>query len=111
MNPPPPTLPAAGSVTASAKPVATAASTAFPPRRMISTPAALASALLLATMPLGATVAVRPAPTFHPAGMRAAAAAAAGEGVALPPVPRQATQARTAAVAMNAVLLMVITEL
>ena len=38
-KPPPPRLPAAGCTTASAKPVATAASTAFPPARNISRPA------------------------------------------------------------------------
>src|SRR5688500_10291890 len=38
MNPPPPMLPAVGCVTASAKPVATAASTALPPRRRIAAP-------------------------------------------------------------------------
>src|SRR5665647_2798429 len=42
MKPPPPMFPALGYVTASAKPVATAASTAFPPAFMISTPASLA---------------------------------------------------------------------
>ena len=39
MNPPPPILPAAGCVTASAKAVATAASTAFPPDLRICKPA------------------------------------------------------------------------
>src|SRR5215467_1991562 len=38
MNPPPPRLPALGCVTASANPVATAASTAFPPFFKISIP-------------------------------------------------------------------------
>src|SRR5688500_9276850 len=38
MNPPPPMLPAVGCVTASANPVATAASTALPPRRRMSAP-------------------------------------------------------------------------
>src|SRR5688500_11783893 len=38
MNPPPPRLPAEGQVTASARPTATAASTAFPPRFMTSAP-------------------------------------------------------------------------
>src|SRR6266581_9670015 len=38
MNPPPPMFPASGQVTASAKAVATAASTAFPPRIITSRP-------------------------------------------------------------------------
>src|SRR5687767_9942453 len=38
MNPPPPRFPALGCVTASAKAVATAASTAFPPRPSIDAP-------------------------------------------------------------------------
>src|SRR5437762_11480485 len=51
MNPPPPMLPAAGSTTASAKAVATAASTALPPRFRISTPASEPSSSSVATMP------------------------------------------------------------
>ena len=43
MKPPPPMLPARGRVTASAKPVATAASTALPPLASIARPASLAS--------------------------------------------------------------------
>ena len=39
MKPPPPMLPAAGCVTASANPVAIAASTALPPARSTSAPA------------------------------------------------------------------------
>src|SRR4051812_15183741 len=50
MKPPPPRLPAAGKVTASAKPVATAASTALPPAFRISSPTTLARALLLTTI-------------------------------------------------------------
>src|SRR6185436_12414777 len=42
MNPPPPILPALGCVTASANAVATAASTAFPPRARIEAPASQA---------------------------------------------------------------------
>src|ERR1700694_1290752 len=52
MNPPPPMLPARGSVTASANPTATAASTALPPLRRISTPTLVASGSSLTTMPL-----------------------------------------------------------
>ncbi len=55
MNPPPPRLPARGSVTARAKPTATAASTALPPRSRISTPTRVARASWLATMPFGAS--------------------------------------------------------
>ena len=43
MKPPPPMLPACGCTTASANPVATAASTALPPCFMMSTPACDAS--------------------------------------------------------------------
>src|SRR5580704_2483298 len=51
MKPPPPRLPAPGCTTASAKPVATAASTALPPDRMISTPTWDANSCALTTMP------------------------------------------------------------
>jgi hypothetical protein len=44
MKPPPPMLPADGWVTASAKPVATAASTALPPRASTVAPASHAGA-------------------------------------------------------------------
>src|SRR5687768_8548369 len=69
MYPPPPRLPASGYATASANPTATAASTAFPPRRRISTPASVAAGLLLATIALGAVLALRdPAGNLHPGG-------------------------------------------
>src|SRR5678809_474399 len=68
MYPPPPRLPANGNVTASANPVATAASTAFPPARMISSPAALASELLLATIEVGANVPWSPGVKRHSVG-------------------------------------------
>src|SRR5260221_10981960 len=45
MNPPPPMLPASGCTTASAKPTATAASIALPPRFMMSRPTSLAIGL------------------------------------------------------------------
>ena len=54
MNPPPPMFPAAGYVTASAKPVAIAASTALPPFASTSRPASLAMLLAETTMPCDA---------------------------------------------------------
>ena len=51
MKPPPPILPARGRVTASAKPTATAASTALPPRFRMSSPTRDASASWVTTMP------------------------------------------------------------
>src|SRR5579871_4853334 len=57
MNPPPPMLPAAGSTTASANATATAASTAFPPRFKISTPACEPSCSSVATIPCAARTA------------------------------------------------------
>src|SRR5277367_2073997 len=54
MNPPPPILPAWGCVTVNANPTATAASTAFPPAFITSTPALDASPCTVATMALGA---------------------------------------------------------
>src|SRR5215475_8581861 len=51
MKPPPPRLPAAGCVTASANATAIAASTAFPPRFMISTPTRDATSFVDATIP------------------------------------------------------------
>ena len=55
MKPPPPRLPARGRVTASAKPTATAASTALPPRFNMSKPTRDAAASWLTTMPCAAT--------------------------------------------------------
>ena len=55
MNPPPPTLPARGRVTASASPTATPASIALPPRRRMSTPISVARKFWLATIPLRPT--------------------------------------------------------
>ena len=51
MKPPPPTLPAAGQVTAIAKAVATAASTALPPFCSTETPTSAAIASMATTMP------------------------------------------------------------
>src|SRR5258706_604717 len=51
MKPPPPKLPAAGCVTARAKATAMAASTALPPRFIMSTPTLEAISLVEATMP------------------------------------------------------------
>src|SRR5258706_3908910 len=51
MTPPPPKLPAAGCVTAKANATPIAASTALPPRFMISTPTFEAISLVAATMP------------------------------------------------------------
>src|ERR1035438_1223456 len=51
INPPPPRLPAPGCVTASAKPTATAASTAFPPACRTLSPAAVACGSTVTTMP------------------------------------------------------------
>src|SRR5215470_9577683 len=51
MNPPPPMFPAAGSTTARANAVATAASTALPPFCKTSTPACEASSSSVATIP------------------------------------------------------------
>ena len=51
MKPPPPMLPANGWVTASAKPTATAASTALPPCWSTATPTSAAVASIATTMP------------------------------------------------------------
>src|SRR5438552_13219404 len=53
-NPPPPTLPANGNVTASANAVATAASTAEPPLRSTVAPTRLASGASVTTIPCAA---------------------------------------------------------
>src|SRR5688572_20635436 len=69
MNPPPPRFPASGFTTASAKWVATAASTAFPPRRRTSTPTAVATESVVATIPSRpSTVEVDCAGKAHPVG-------------------------------------------
>src|SRR5215471_1488021 len=72
MKPPPPMLPAKGNVTASAKPVATAASTALPPRAMMSRPTRLAMESLLTTIACGADVAAAPDWKRHEDGKLAA---------------------------------------
>src|SRR5579883_598276 len=97
MNPPPPMFPASGSATASANPTATAASTAFPPCRRISTPAALASALLLAIIACGATVARRPAPRVQSGGNPGGPAARDIGAGPLPVAPPTVPAARSAA--------------
>ena len=51
MKPPPPMLPALGCVTASAKPTATAASMALPPLLRTLSPASVACASRVTTMP------------------------------------------------------------
>src|SRR5262249_39748023 len=79
-KPPPPMLPAKGYVTASAKPVATAASTALPPRAMMSRPTRLAMESLLATIACGANDACAPGRNRHDAGK--VAATRAGDVVA-----------------------------
>src|SRR5690349_3894384 len=84
MYPPPPRLPANGNVTASANPVATAASTALPPARMISSPAALASALLLATIAVLAKVPSAPGLNRHGVGKLAGRTGCAQSGGAVP---------------------------
>src|SRR5690606_14534596 len=74
MNPPPPMFPAVGCVTARAKPVAIAASTALPPASRIRAPTSLASVFADTTIPCrarttlvsGATP-VRGAPCPHAA--------------------------------------------
>src|SRR6266705_4479618 len=61
MKPPPPMLPALGQVTARARPTATAASIALPPRCMISTPTREAISLVEATIPCRARAGSRDA--------------------------------------------------
>jgi len=68
MKPPPPMLPAAGSVTVIANPTATAASIALPPRRMMSEPTLLAISLLVTTIACGANTAGSPARNLQPGG-------------------------------------------
>ena len=68
MNPPPPRLPASGFTTASASPVATAASTALPPAARISTPTRDANSSVEATMPSVAVTGVSSAANGHPCG-------------------------------------------
>src|SRR5947207_7897125 len=71
MYPPPPMLPASGYTTASAKPTATAASTALPPWRMISMPASPASGASLATIACVPKTGRCPALKGHAAGKTA----------------------------------------
>src|SRR3954463_5969395 len=62
MKPPPPMLPAVGCVTASAKAVATAASTAVPPAEITSAPIFDAISFCDATMPFCARIGTELAP-------------------------------------------------
>ena len=77
-NPPPARFPAVGYATASAKAVVTAASTAFPPRWSISTPAFVASAQSLVTAPCGLGAACARIAYVHPDGTLGAAGVALG---------------------------------
>ncbi len=83
-NPPPPMFPASGFTTASAKWTATAASTAFPPRRSTSAPISDATRSVVTTIPRAASVgASRSRVNSHPGGnetvsARASAASALG---------------------------------
>src|SRR5215831_17958339 len=98
MKPPPPMLPANGYVTASAKPVATAASTALPPRTMMSRPTRLAIESLLTTIACGAVVAAAPGWKRHDDGNVAGTRAGdVTSGVALTVVEPQAAVKMTAA--------------
>ena len=80
MNPPPPMLPASGCTTSSAKPTATAASTALPPCCMIRTPTSLAIGLPETTMPRGAVTALVRANSGQSAGMLGGGTVAMGGG-------------------------------
>ena len=71
MNPPPPMLPALGSVTASANAVATAASTALPPLASTAAPASQAGADVQTT-----------SPSFDDSAWSCVASIAAGDGTA-----------------------------
>src|SRR5215213_4164679 len=71
-------LPASGYTTASANAVATAASTALPPRLRTSTPASLASGASDTTIARLATTGARPAGKGHAAGKRAGRRPAGG---------------------------------
>src|SRR5262249_8094632 len=96
MNPPPPLLPANRYATARAKPVATAASTALPPRAMMSRPTRLAIESLLTTIACWDDTAASPDLKRHDSGNKAATRAGdvdAGVGVA---AGRHAATARAA---------------
>src|SRR5688572_9954651 len=82
MKPPPPMLPAVGWVTLSAKPTATAASTALPPFFKISTPTSLAAPSALLTAPWVPVATANSAPGAGAAGAGVAAAPAAPCGPA-----------------------------
>ena len=75
MNPPPPTLPASGHVTASANPTATAASTALPPRLRTARPTSVAAGDTDTTTPFVAATARRAGACAAADGRKAASAA------------------------------------
>src|SRR5262249_9482010 len=78
-NPPPPTLPADGMTTASAKAVAIAASTALPPAASISCPALVASAASLEIIPRLLGLCAARAGKGHPSGKLGGAAETGGD--------------------------------
>ena len=93
MNPPPPRLPASGFTTASARPVATAASTALPPPARMSTPTCDAYSSVEATIPsvavTGASAAAKGQPSGKapPASTKALAVPLGGLPATRPSVP------------------------
>src|SRR5436190_1258032 len=87
MNPPPPMLPASGSTTSSAKPTATAASTALPPCFTISMPTSLASGWPETTIARAPVVAfARPASPHSAGTIGAAPTTASAASAPAPPV-------------------------
>src|SRR5829696_547366 len=82
MKPPPATLPAPGSVTASANPIAIAASTALPPAASTDRPIALAGGLAVTTIERSpvASGAVLPGPAAGALAGRLATGVLAGRG-------------------------------
>src|SRR5512139_4195581 len=104
MKPPPPRFPAVGQVTARANPTATAASTAFPPARMISLPASDARCSLLEIMNRGSNVARRPGWKRQDAGKTGVwLAGGVGSAAPAPPAPpwHDASNRRKAQAARN----------
>src|ERR1041385_8999589 len=94
MNPPPPVWPASGCTTASAKPTATAASTAFPPRRMMSRPTSLAIGLPETTMARAPSV-TRALPARDQPGSMPGGGLWAASGVASSEAARTAARRRS----------------
>ena len=101
MKPPPPRLPASGLTTASAKPVAMAASTAFPPSWRTASPTSEAYSSVETTMPSAPVTGVVSLENAHVVGMDSSAAPVVTMGASSTAVPQAVTHSRAQTAVMG----------